>query len=436
MRAIPVSDLQFRDLIRPGEMIAWPQGTGEPLTLVKALMAQRHDLREARLFVGMRLSSTLKPEHADAFRISGLSGAGTNRHLTAAGVIDLLPMHMSSVVPAIRSRRIPIDVALVPVRPNGKRRYSVGPMADYAQAMVHGARLVIGEVNENLPLTGQDALIEESDIDVLVQSDGEVVELADPQPNALDAEIATHVASLIPDRATIQFGIGSLPVAVARALEGHHGLGVHSGVISDVVVDLIEKGAITNAHKGLDVGASVTGGLFGTRRLFAFADANPDVHLRSSEHTHSHGVLGALHALHAVNGAIEVDLTGQVNAETAAGRYLGAIGGQVDFVRGALASPGGKSILALPATTPDGARSRIVARLAEAVVTTPRSDAGYVVTEFGVADLRDRSLLERARRLIAVAHPAFRDELWRDCRPTLVAGATLPAVELDVEHSS
>ncbi|GGE45546.1 acetyl-CoA hydrolase [Agaricicola taiwanensis] len=426
MQAIAVSSLRFRDLVRPGEVISWPQGTGEPVTLVQALVAQRHELQHARLFVGMRLTSTLRPEHVDAFQISGLNGAGTNRQLTAAGVIDLLPMHVSGVTAAIRARRIPIDVVLVPVRPDGKGRYSVGPMADYVRAMVENARLVIGELNENLPLTAQDAVIEEADIDVLVRSQGQVVELADPEPADIDVRVASHVAALVPDGATVQFGIGSLPVAVARALSGHRDLGVHSGVISDAVVDLIEKGVVTNARKGLDTGVSVTGGLFGTRRLYDFADGNPALHLRSVDHTHSQAVLGTLHALHAVNGAVEVDLSGQINAETAAGRYLGAVGGQVDFVRGALSSPGGKSIIALPSATPDESRSRIVPRLAEAVVTTPRSDAGYVVTEYGAADLRDQTLAERARRLIAVAHPKFRDELWRECRPVLVAGAVLP----------
>ena len=176
-------------------------------------------------------------------------------------------------------------------------------------------------------------------------------------------------------------------------------------------MDLVEAGVVTNARKGIDVGVTVTGGLFGTARLDAFASANPTFAMRSAAYTHSLATLARLHALHAVNSAIEVDLTGQVNAEVATGRYLGAVGGQVDFVRGALLSPGGRSIIVLPSTTADGRRSRIVASLEGRPVTTPRSDADLVVTEHGAADLRGCGLLERARRLAAIAHPDFRADL-------------------------
>ena len=204
---------------------------------------------------------------------------------------------------------------------------------------------------------------------------------------------------------------------MAAALRGHRDLGVHSGVVSDVLVDLIEAGVVTNARKGLDAGVTVSGGLFGTARLNAWADGNPVLAMRSATHTHGQATMARLHALHAVNSAIEVDLTGQVNAEVAAGRYLGAVGGQVDFVRGAQLSPGGRSIIALPSTTPDGRRSRIVASLEGRPVTTPRSDADLVVTEFGVAELRGIGLNDRARRLAAIAHPDFRAELRRGLAP-------------------
>ena len=191
---------------------------------------------------------------------------------------------------------------------------------------------------------------------------------------------------------------------------------MHTGVVSDVLVDLVEAGTLTNTRKGRDAGRTVAGGLFGSERLRRFADGNPALAMRSSDYTHHPGVLATLHALHAINSAVEVDLSGQVNAELAAGRYLGAVGGQVDFMRGANASPGGRAIIALPSTTADGRRSRIVASLDGRPVTTPRSDADLVVTEFGVAELRGRSLPDRARRLIAIAHPAFQEELERASR--------------------
>jgi acetyl-CoA hydrolase len=250
-----------------------------------------------------------------------------------------------------------------------------------------------------------------SDIDVLTQCDADEILLPDPEPDEIDKRVAAHVAALIPDGATIQVGVGGLPVAVCRALGNHRDLGVHSGVISDVIVDLVERGAVTNARKGIDVGRIVTGGLFGSRRLMDFADGSDALEMRSSEYTHNQQVLARVQNLYAINSGVEVDLTGNVNSEVAAGRYLGAIGGQMDFVRGAFASPGGRAIIALPAATPDGKHSRIVASLEGRPVTTPRADADIVVTEYGVADLRGRSFNERAERLRAIAHPGFRDGL-------------------------
>jgi acyl-CoA hydrolase len=235
--------------------------------------------------------------------------------------------------------------------------------------------------------------------------------MPDPAVSDVDRIIAEKVAAIVPNGATIQLGVGSLPAAIAAALHSHQDLGVHSGVVSDVLVDLIEAGVVTNARKGIDAGVTVTGGLFGTERLRAYANNNPAVVMRASSYTHNQHVLGRVHALHAINSAIEVDLTGQVNSEIAGKRYLGAVGGQLDFVRGAQRSPGGRSIIALPSITADGKHSRIVASLDGRPVTCPRSDADLVVTEYGVAHLRGCGFHERARRLVAVAHPDFRDAL-------------------------
>lgn len=406
------SKVDFSALLHEGDVVSWPQGAGEPLGLTQRLVAQRHDLPRAELFFGMSSSKTLAPEHADKFRMRGLNGVGNNRVLAAANVMDIIPCHVSAVPGLIRSRAIRVDVVLLRVRPHPKPGYyTVGVMADFVPAMVEMARCVVAEIDERLPITAQDTLIAEGDIDVLAQCDADEILLPDPEPGDIDTRVAAHAAALIPDGATIQLGIGTLPVAVCRALTGHRDLGVHSGVVSDALVDLVEKGVITNARKGIDAGTIVTGGLFGTRRLIKFADGNEAVHLRASDYTHNNGVMARVQKLHAINSGLEVDLTGQLNSEMAGGRYLGAVGGQVDFVRGAQASPGGRSIIALPSTTPDGKYSRIVASLAGRPVTTARSDADVVVTEYGVADLRGRGLKERAARLIAIAHPDFRGEL-------------------------
>jgi len=405
----PAGSFDFRGVLREGDTIAWPQAIGEPLGLTRRLLAQRDELPPLRLFLGMSMSDTPSAVLAGGFVVSALNGAGTNRRLS--GMSDILPVHVSTVPALIRGRRIPVDVVLIRARPLPDGRLTLGVIADYTAALLSAARCVIAELDERLPCTGGDAAIPAAAVHHLVAADGPEILMPDPEPSAQEAAVASQVASVIPDGATVQLGVGGLPVAVARALSGHRDLGLHSGVVPDAVVELIRRGVVTNARKGLDAGLTVTGGLFGSRTLLDHADGNPAVVLRSVEHTHAAAVMARLHALHAVNSAIEVDLTGQANAEIAGGRYLGAVGGQADFVRGAPLSPGGRAIIALPSTTPDGQTSRIVADLRGRPVTTARADMDLVVTEYGVADLRGQGLAERARRLAAIAHPDFRAAL-------------------------
>src|SRR5215469_15609490 len=220
-----------------------------------------------------------------------------------------------------------------------------------------------------------------------------------------------QVARLIPDQATIELGLGAIPETVTHALGCKRGLGVHSGAIGDGIADLMEAGIVDNRHKEIDTGTTVATMLMGTRRLYRFADRNPSIHIRATSYTHDALVLGNFRRFVAINGALEVDMTGQVNAETIAGRHVGLVGGQMDFVRAANRAPEGRSIIALQSTNRDRTRSRIVARLADGVVTTPRAEADLVVTEYGIAELRGRTLAERAHALIAVADPNFRSAL-------------------------
>jgi acyl-CoA hydrolase len=220
------------------------------------------------------------------------------------------------------------------------------------------------------------------------------------------------VAGYIEDGAVLQVGIGAVPDAILRLLKDRRDLGVHSGMIGDGLVDLVEAGVITNARKPIDPGISITGALIGTRRLYEFVNRNPKIGMRSSAYTHDATVLSRLPRLVTINSAVEVDLTGQVNAEQSGSHYLGGTGGQVDFVRAGLRSPGGRSIIALPATARDGKVSRITASLS-GPVTTARSDVDVIVTEFGAAELKGQTLPERARRLVAIAHPDFQEELSR-----------------------
>jgi acyl-CoA hydrolase len=408
---ISLAQLHFADYLLPQDVVGWPQGPGEPLALTEALVSQRGELNKPTLFFGLSSSDTLRPELAEHFAFRALNGAGTNRRVTA--LADIVPCHVSSIPTLLRTGGLRVDVVLVQVKPLPTGRFTLGVIADFTQALITQARVVIALVNPALPATYGDACVDGDDIDVLVESDDRVIDMPDPEPSAVERAVAEQVAALIPDRATVQLGVGTLPAAVARALSSHRELGVHSGVVSDVLVDLVERGVVTNVHKGRDPGRTVTGGLFGTQRLRDFAERSGTIDMRSADYTHNLAVMSSLANFHTINSAIEIDLSGQANAEIAGGRYLGAVGGQLDFVRGGVGSPGGRSIIAFPSTTPDGKHSRIVAALDGRPVTTPRSDVDVIVTEHGAAHLRGCTLVERARRLIAIAHPDHRDSLLR-----------------------
>ncbi len=410
-------EFDFAAVLRAGDHVMWPQGPGEPTGLTRRLMDQAPEMPAVTLVVGLVCSTTLSHPGARRFDYLCLNGAGGARVAAAQSKNRVIPAHVSSLPGLLASRRIPVDVALVRVRPtDDPAMLSLGVICDFVHEMIAGARVVVAEIDERMPLTGQDALLPRAAVGHLVRAEGAELLMHDPRPSAAEMAVAERVAAIIPDRATVQFGIGGLPVAICAALKDHSGLGVHSGVLPDAVVDLIERGAIDNLHKGLDEGVSVTGGLFGSRRLLDFAHSNPAIALRRAAYTHAPGVLARLANLHTVNSAIEVDLSGQVNAEMAGSRYLGAVGGQVDFVRGGRASNGGRSIIALTATTPDGRASKITPGLGRRPVTTARSDVDLVVTEFGVADLWGLDLHARAAALVAIAHPDFREGLERAFR--------------------
>jgi len=408
---ISLDSLQFAQYVRAGETIAWPQGPGEPLALTEKLIAQRAELKRPELLFGLTASETLRPEYAAEFSFRALNGAGGSRRVTS--LAEIVPAHVSAIPGLIREGLLKVDVALVQVRPLPEGGYTTGVISDFSGAMIRAARVVIALLNPALPLMRGDACVDAADIDVLVDGDSRIIDMPDATPSQAERSVAAHVAALIPNRATVQLGVGTLPAAVASALTSHRDLGIHSGVVSDILVDLVERGVVTNAYKGCDAGKTVTGGLFGTQRLRDFAVASGSIDMRSADYTHSLAVTGNIQRFFTINSAIEIDLTGQANSEVAGGRYLGAVGGQVDYVRAGNTSPGGCSILAFPSATPDGKTSRIVANLDGRPVSTGRSDVSVVVTEYGVAMLRGQGMKERARRLIAIAHPDHRESLER-----------------------
>ncbi|AGH48989.1 acetyl-CoA hydrolase/transferase [Sphingomonas sp. MM-1] len=405
--------LDLARILRPGDHIVWGQACGEPTTLVEALIAQRAGLGGVSAFAGTSFSGLLTPDIADHVAISSMGAIGALRTLARAGVLGIVPCHVGQIAALIEGGIIGCDVAFVQVSPaNADGNHSYGLINDYVQAAVARARVVVAEVNDQVPFTACDALLPRARIDYLVEVSRPPVEVKPAPIGAEDLAIATHAAAYIGDGSVIQIGIGAVPDAITRLIGDRRDLGVHSGMIGDGLVDLVEAGVVTNALKPFETGISVTGALIGTRRLYDFADRNPAVGLRSSALTHADAVLTAIPRLVTINSAVEVDLTGQVNAEQTGASYIGGTGGQVDYVRAGARSPGGRSIIALPATAAGGKASRIVPALS-GPVTTARSEADVIVTEYGAAELKGRTLAERARRLVAIAHPDFREELDR-----------------------
>jgi acyl-CoA hydrolase len=406
--------IDLRAIVKPGDHILWGQGTGEPQTLTEALVEQRAELGGVNVFLGSTFSTTLKPEHADHIHFTGIGGIGGNATLTRAGVLDVIPCHISSVPRLIAAGELRVDVVFVQLAPPGPDgRHSLGLVADYVAAAIARARVVVAEINDQVPRTRGET-VSADDIDHAIRTSRVPVVVPTSVLGPAERRIGELVAELVPDRAVLQLGVGSVPGAVASGLAGRRDLAVHGGVIGDWIVDLMESGVVTNVHKPIDAGITTTGAVFGSRRLYGFVDDNPAIQLRPISYTHNPQTLVQLKRLIAINGAVEVDLTGQVNAETLRGVHIGAVAGQVDFVRAAMASSEGRSIIALRSSARDGEITRIVSRLADGVVTTPRSDADVVITEHGVAQLRGVPLPERARRLIAIADPSLREALKAD----------------------
>ena len=410
LRRIGAADLDLRAFIRPGDRIVWGQASGEPLTLTEALVAQRHAVGPVSVFLGACFSDTLRPEHADRIQFRGFGPMGTSRALAKAGVLDIVPVHFGQIHRYIQDGQIGCDVAFVqlsPPGPNGK--HSFGLTNDYVRTLIATARVVIAEVNDQLPWTYNEGTPDLGRITAMIETSRQPIQLAPPRIGPVEQAIAAHVARYIEDGSVLQMGVGAIPEAVMAGIADRRDLGLHSGMVGDSLVGLIERGIMTNATKPIDTGRSVAGVLLGTDRLYRFADRNRALLLRPAWHTHG-GDLLRIPKLVSINTALEVDLTGQVNAEAAGEDRLGAVGGQPDLVRAGHRSLGGHAIIALPSTARAGKASRICKTLS-GPVTTPRSDVDVIVTEFGAADLRGLSLSERACALAAIAHPEHRDAL-------------------------
>ena len=402
--------IDFARLIREGDTIAWSGAAAEPGHLVALLNAQLDRIPPCSALIGLGLTQTLDAARvAGRLRIRALGGAGTSRRFQDVG-LDVLPAHYSAIPDLVAQEVVKVDVVLAQLACDGDM-HLLTPMIDYVADAIPLARTVIAEVNDQAPCVLGDTAVARGDIDHLIPVSHPILELRPSAPGAVERAIGEHVARLIADKATLQVGLGTLPDAVLQCLASKRGLGLHSGTIGDGVANLVEAGVITNRHKPIDTGLCVTAGLLGTARLYRWAHRNPLLRLRSPRITHDYLVLSQIPNLIGINATLEVDLTGQMNAEVAGSRHIGLIGGHADFMRGCLRSQGGRGIVVLQSTARKGTLSRIVAKLSGGIVTTSRSDADVVVTEYGIAELRGRTVSERAAALIAIAHPDYREQL-------------------------
>ena len=408
--------------VQSGHSVYLHGGAATPTPLLDALADRARALTDVRT-VSLHLEGPaphVSPDLAGHLRHNALFIGSNVRQAVQEGRADFTPVFLSDIPALFASGALRVDVALLQVsRPDRHGYCSLGVSVDVARAAAGVAGTVIAEVNAQMPRTHGESFVHISEIDLGVETDRPLPEV--PQP-ALDERyhaIGRHVASLIEDRATLQLGIGAVAEAVLLQLFDHRGLGIHTEMFSDGVVDLVQAGVITGEHKRLHAGEIVTSFVMGTRRLYDFVDDNPAVAMHPSHYTNDPMVIARHEEMVAVNSAIEVDLTGQVCADSIGGRFYSGIGGQLDFIRGAARAARGRPIIALPSTARGGEVSRIVARLAPgAGVVTTRGDVYFVVTEHGIAALHGRTARERAQALLAIAHPAFREQLAREAFET------------------
>lgn len=406
--------------IRSRDQIYLQCAAATPSVLLDALVARASDL-EAVSVVHLHCEGPgphLAPEMAPHFRHRALFIGPNARAAVNEGRADYVPTFLSDVPRLFESGLLPLDFVFVNATPPDAHGFcSLGTSVEAMHAAIRAAKTVVVQFNKAVPRTLGDSFIHVADIDLAVECDVPPYEVKLAATGEIERRIGGFVADLVRDGATIQMGIGAIPAAVGAALLDKHDLGVHTEMFTDTIVDLVEAGVVNGSKKERNRGKIVAAFMMGTRRLYDFVADNPMIEMRSVDFTNDTSVIRTFSRMTAINSAVEIDLTGQIVADSIGHRMYSGVGGQMDFVRGATLASEGQAIIALPASAQGGQRSRIVSSLQEgAGVVTTRAHARTVVTEFGIADLWGRSLRERAAALIAIADPAFRDDLKREAR--------------------
>jgi len=411
----------WSDYLKSGNRIFIGSNAAVPNALIQNLIdnsAKLHDIETVHI---LTLSENVwaKPEHKDLFKVNSLFIGGKNvREAVAEGRADYTPCFISEIPTLFKQNILPLDAALVMVSPPDEYGYcSLGVSVDVVAAAVKSAKYVIAQINPKMPCTNGHSFIHVNQIHAWMEQEQPLPELPIPDIDPVSERIGQYTAMLVENGATLQMGIGKIPDAVLRYLANHKDLGVHSEMISDGIIDLMLSGVINNRRKTFHKGKAVVTFCMGSQRLYDFVNKNQHIEFYPSEHINSPVNIAKNDNMVSINSAIEVDLTGQVVSDSIGYQFYSGIGGQVDFIRGAWLSKGGKPIIALPSTTKDGKISRIVPHITEGGgVVTSRGHVAYVVTEYGIANLIGKSIRERALELIRIAHPKFREQLLKDVR--------------------
>jgi len=411
--------------IESGDRVVLAHACGEPRSLVEAMMGRAQELEGVEIvhMVSMGKAPYCTPEHCKSFRHNSLFAGASSRQAVNEGRADYTPCHFSEIPLLFRYEMLPVDVALITVTPPDKLGFvCLGISVDYTKQAALSAKTTIALVNSNAPRVGGDSCLHVSDIDWFVPSEEPLIELAPPKIGDVERAIGSNVASIIKDGDCLQLGIGAIPDATLGFLKEKNDLGIHSEMISDGVMHLVEEGIVNCRKKTLHPNKIIITFAMGTRAFYQWMDQNSMIEMYPVDYTNNAANIAKNDNLVSINSAISVDLQGQVAADTLGPRQFSGAGGQVDFVRGARMSKGGRSIIALPATAAKGKASRIVSVLEKGqAVTTSRQDVDYVVTEYGVAPLRGKTVRQRAEALIRIAAPEFRDQLREEYREVYIA---------------
>lgn len=395
-------------------------GVGAPQTVIDALVKRAPELRNVELIHILHFGKAeyVKPEYAQSFRHNAMFIGHNVRSAVQQGHADFTPVFLSEIPSLFRDGHVPLDIAIVQVSPPDEHGFcSLGAEVGCTKGAAEHAKYTIAEVNKQVPRTLGDSFLHVRNLDMIVVSDYPLPEASQGGASETLKKIGKIIADLIPNGATLQMGIGSIPDAVLTNLHHHKDLGIHSELFSDSVVDLIEAGIINGAKKTLHPGKVIAGFILGSKRLYDYVDNNPIIELHPTDYVNDPFIIAQNDNMISINSAIEVDLTGQVAADSIGTRFYSGVGGQLDFVRGASRSKGGKPFIALPSTAKNGALSRIVPMLKPGSgVTTTRNDAPIIVTEYGYVETFGKTIRQRATALIEIAAPEFREELTQKAR--------------------